>query len=94
MTTETNAATFVTSFLSEFGPIPGATEVERLACDYIQCGLLDSFGMFTLISRIESTFGITFTSQDLEAPEFKTVGGLIATIERRRATSHAGGSST
>lgn len=81
MQTTVTAAQFVLDFFSAISPIPGETETERLACDYIQTGLLDSFGMFSLILEIEEKFSITLEGSDLENPKFKTISGLIQILE-------------
>jgi len=74
---EQRARAFVLGFFSERGAIPGDTEEERMACDYIYANLVDSMGMVELITGAEAELGVELSQQDFEDPRFKTVGGLI-----------------
>lgn len=78
---------FVLSQLSRERPIPGETEDEQLATDYLRAELLDSLGLIELIGELEAQLGIELTQDDFEDPRFKTVGGLIAIAEERRAAA-------
>jgi acyl carrier protein len=80
-----NVKNEVLAFLESRSPIPGATEEERLACSYLDAGVIDSVGIVIMISEFEDKFGIRFENEDLQSDEFQTVRGLIAIIERRRA---------
>ncbi|MGC8667515.1 MAG: acyl carrier protein [Chthonomonadales bacterium] len=71
------ARAYVLGFFSERGTIPGDTEEERMACDYIYANLVDSMGMVELITGAEEELGVELTQEDFEDPRFKTVGGLI-----------------
>lgn len=51
--------------------------------NYRKSGTVDSLGTVRLILSLEERFGITFTDDDVRQPEFSTVGGLVAAIERR-----------
>lgn len=77
MDARTKAAEAVLDFFASKGTIPGATEAERLECDYIRAGLVDSVGVISLVLDLESRLGVRLESSDLENPDFKTVGGLI-----------------
>jgi acyl carrier protein len=48
--------------------------------DYIKYKTLDSIEFITMISVLESDFGIIFTQEDMESPGFRTIGGLIRMI--------------
>lgn len=67
-------------FFEEKGSIPGTSELEQLQCDYFQAGLLDSFGVFSLVTDMEEKFQVEFTADDFESPQFRTIGGLIEII--------------
>ncbi|TLG77612.1 phosphopantetheine-binding protein [Methylocystis sp. B8] len=56
---------------------------------YLDAGLIDSFGIVTMISDFESALGITFTAEDMQSYEFQTVGGLIGILDRLAASSAA-----
>jgi len=77
------AKSFVLDFFGNIGRIPGDTEAQHLDYDYVQDQMLDSFGLITLIVEAESKLKISFSSEDLENPEFKKIGGLIRIIESK-----------
>jgi acyl carrier protein len=74
----------VLTFLSSKNHIPGDTEAEELACDYLAAGVLDSMGIVEMVTEFEDIFGIRFSPEDMQSDEFRTVGGLIGIVERRR----------
>lgn len=74
---------FVFARLGREQPIPGESEEEQLACDYLYAGLLDSLGLIELVGEIEGDLGLELTQDDFEDPRFKTVGGLIAILEEK-----------
>lgn len=84
METDHVIKTFVFDFFEKLGPIPGETEEEKRYCDFIAVGLIDSFGIFNLIVEVENQLKVTFDSEDLEDPRFKTIGGLIEIISQKR----------
>ncbi len=61
-----------------------AKDADLAAFDYIESGHVDSVGIIHFILEIERTFGIEIGEADIESAEFRTVGGLIALIERKR----------
>ena len=81
--TEQNTREFVLSHLSREQAIPGETEEEQLATDYLRAGLLDSLGLIELIGELEAQLETELTQDDFEDPRFKTVGGLIEIVEER-----------
>lgn len=81
MNIQSDPRQFILDYFSDQGTIPGNSELEHMACDYIQSGLIDSFGLLTLIAEIEDAFPIVLDGDDLESPRFKTIGGLIEIIE-------------
>ena len=75
----------VLAIMERRGEIPGETEDDRLAYWYLDRGLVDSMGFVELVIEMESTFGIRFGPEDMQAQDFRTVGGVIETIERLQA---------
>ena len=71
-------------FLNAKGEIPGATEEEKLKCDYLELGIIDSLGIVEMIAEFEQEFGIHFESDHLSAQDFRIVGGLINLIEQMK----------
>jgi acyl carrier protein len=62
---------------------------EGLNVHYLDDGLIDSFGIVTMIADFESALGITFTAEDMQSYEFQTVGGLIVLLDRLATSSAA-----
>ena len=73
---------FILEFLSRYGELPGEDPGEKLKADFVQAGLIDSFGLFSLVGELEEKFQIQLTADDLADPAFKTAGGLSAIISR------------
>ncbi|MGL9621713.1 cyclase family protein [Bradyrhizobium sp. U531] len=49
---------------------------------FLEQGVIDSFGLVTMITELEGELGVTFSAEDLQSYEFQTVGGLIAILNR------------
>jgi len=58
----------------------GELPQEQLKMDYIENGLLDSFAIVGLIVYLEDEFKISFTQEDLQSKEFRTILGLSEII--------------
>jgi acyl carrier protein len=87
MSSKTAVKDFVFQYFTKIGSIPGKSEKDRLKFDYVQSQMLDSLGILNLITDIESKFKIVLQGDDLESPAFKTIGGLIQTIESKLKTA-------
>jgi len=77
----------VIAAITSRGEIPGESEPERLACEYLDEGVLDSMGMVELVLELERLYGIHFEPEDMQSEEFRTIGGLVAIVERLVAQS-------
>jgi acyl carrier protein len=75
---------FVLDFMNEHNPVPGETESEQMSVAYLDIGLLDSMALVELVAALEDAFGVRFEPEDLQSPEFGTVGGLIGVVSRLR----------
>lgn len=51
-----------------------------LACEYLDQGLIDSFGLIEMIMHFESTFDMRMDGDEMQQEEFRTIGGLINII--------------
>lgn len=49
--------------------------------NYFDAKLIDSLGIIAMIAEFEQAFGIMFSADDMQLPEFQTVAGLIRIIE-------------
>jgi acyl carrier protein len=74
----------VLSFLRTKNNIPGESETEQLACEYLDHGILDSLGIVEMVAEFERILNIRFSAEDMQSEEFRTIGGLILLIENLR----------
>ncbi len=51
--------------------------------DYRKEGYIDSLGFVSFVLRLERTFRITLTDEEVSAPAFRTLQGVVMTIERK-----------
>jgi D-alanine--poly(phosphoribitol) ligase subunit 2 len=54
------------------------------ATDFIAAGVIDSIGIIKFVLELESHFGVEIGAEDIESDEFRTLGGLIGMIDRKR----------
>ncbi len=78
---------FVRDFFAQHGKSPLPDGQEGLDIRYLDVGLIDLFGIVTMVSDFESALGITFTAQNMQSYEFETVGGLIGILDRLAPTT-------
>lgn len=83
--TDQDVRAFVLDFINQRNPLPGDSEAEQLNVEYLDLGLLDSMGVVELVVGLEDVFGVRFEPEDMQSPEFRTVGGLIGLVTRLRA---------
>ena len=62
---------------------------EVLTRDYhlIENGVVDSLGLFMLVSFIENQFGILFELEELNPHNFATIGAMTKLIEEKQAAN-------
>ena len=77
----------VLDFFVRHGVRPLPIGDAALSVAYLDVGLIDSLGIVTLISELESKLGVQFSAEDMQSDEFVTVGGLIAILDRLTGTS-------
>ena len=54
-----------------------------MSLNYMETGYVDSIGLVSFIATIEDEFGIEFSDEDMENPDFKVVGTLIELISQK-----------
>ena len=59
----------------------GMTDKELLNTMYLDKGLIDSFQVVRLITRLEDDFGIRFSAEDLSSKRFRTLKGVAEIIK-------------
>ena len=51
--------------------------------NYMETGYVDSIGLIGFVATLEDEFGIEFSEEDMESPDFKVVGKLIELISQK-----------
>jgi len=74
-------------FFESKGGLPGASEAEQLACQYLDAGVIDSMGLIEMIAHLEEQCGVRFTAEHLQSLEFQSIGGVVAIVERLRGAA-------
>ncbi|QKD19636.1 cyclase family protein [Mesorhizobium sp. NZP2077] len=72
----------VREFFARHAKSPLPTGKDALTVQYLDHGLIDSFGIVTMIADFESALGVTFSAEDMQSYEFQTIGGLIGILDR------------
>ncbi len=72
---------FVIDYFREKGLPDTNTVTELLSYNYLDKGIIDSFGIVEMIVSLEKEFGVTFPPEEMQKEEFGTVGGLIDIVE-------------
>ena len=70
---------FIVDYIQREYTLPADTDVMEL--NYIESGYIDSLGFVALI---EEEFDIVFSDEELDSPDMKVVGKLVALIDRKR----------
>lgn len=73
----------IVSLIEKRGHVPGSSEQEICNYRYLDEGHVDSFNIMSLILEIEDRFGISFSAEDTQSDEFRTIGGIIKLIQRK-----------
>ena len=75
---------------SEFGGTLGQRPIDPTE-DLLASGVIDSFGLITLIAALERTFGISIIEEDVVPEHFQTPEQLAAFVEAKLAAAGSGG---
>jgi acyl carrier protein len=71
---------------SEFGGTLGQRPIDP-AEDLLVGGIIDSFGLVTLITSLEGTFGINIGEEDVVPENFQTLAQLTAFVDAKLAAA-------
>ena len=74
----------IVSLLERRGPLQGSSDQEIRDYRYLDTGHVDSLNIMQFILEIEESFGISFSAEDTQSDEFRTIGGIITLVERKR----------
>ncbi len=73
---------FVVDYFKEKGLPDIDAESELLGYNYLDKGIIDSFGIVEMIVSLEGQFEVTFPPEEMQKEEFGTVGGLINLVDK------------
>jgi len=76
-----NITDYIVRLLNKKGPLPADVDIDQYR--FIDSGHIDSLSLLNFVMDLEEHFQIELTDQDLESPEFRTVSGLAAMIQRK-----------
>ena len=74
----------IVSLLEKRGPLQGNSDQEIRDYKYLDAGHVDSLNIMQFILEIEESFGISLSAEDTQSDEFRTIGGIITLVERKR----------
>ena len=80
MSTENDIYNFVVEYLERSSPVPGDTVEAIKAYRYLDAGHINSFALFPFIMELEDQFGVSFSAEDTQSDEFRTVGGVVGMV--------------
>ena len=60
-------------------------EVPGPDVDLIETGLLDSFGLVTVVAELEERCGVGIPFETLDVDDFRTTRSIVRLVEARRA---------
>ena len=73
---------FIVDYIQREYTLPADMDVMEL--NYIESGYIDSLGFVQFVALIEEEFDIVFSDEELDSPDMKVVGKLVALIDRKR----------
>ena len=73
---------FIVDYIQREYTLPADMNVMEL--NYIESGYIDSLGFVQFVALIEEEFDIVFSDEELDSPDMKVVGKLVALIDRKR----------
>ena len=73
---------FIVDYIQREYTLPADMDVMEL--NYIESGYIDSLGFVQFVALIEEEFDIVVSDEELDSPDMKVVGKLVALIDRKR----------
>ena len=73
---------FIVDYIQREYTLPADMDVMEL--NYIESGYIDSLGFVQFVALLEEEFDIVFSDEELDSPDMKVVGKLVALIDRKR----------
>lgn len=63
---------------------PGSADVDLETVDLLEEEIVDSLGIFTLVSFIEDKYGVSIDPADINLDNFQTIDTITALVESNR----------
>ena len=76
-----NVKDFVIEYIQREYTIP--EDIDIINLNFVEEGYVDSMGLVQFIFTLEDEFGISFSEDELQNPDIKVVGKLIAIVEAK-----------
>lgn len=76
-----NVKDFIIEYIQREYTIPDDINIINL--NFVEEGYVDSLGLVQFIYTLEDEFSISFSDEDLQNPDIKVVGKLIAIVEAK-----------
>ena len=76
-----NVKDFIIEYIQREYTIP--EDIDIINLNFVEEGYVDSMGLVQFIFTLEDEFGISFSEDDLQNPDIKIVGKLIAIVEAK-----------
>ena len=73
---------FIVDYIQREYTLPADVDVMNL--NYVEAGSIDSLGFVQFVALLEDEFGIVFTDEELESPDMKVVGKLVALVAHKQ----------
>jgi len=73
----------VINILKEISQKSDKNGEELFTIYYLDRGLIDSFQIVEMITKLEAIFDITFSSEELESENFRTLKGVTKLIKEK-----------
>ena len=70
----------ILEFFKSKGEFPEKSENDIVNYNYLEMGLIDSMELVEMIVLFEDKFKIKFSTENLQADEFRTIDGLIKLV--------------
>ena len=61
--------------------VPDGTDVDIATANLLEEEIVDSLGIFTLVSFIEDKFGVTVEPEEVNLDNFETVDSVVALVQ-------------
>lgn len=72
---------FIIDYIQREYTVPNDVDIINL--NFVEQGYVDSLGLVQFVYTLEDEFGVTFSDEELQSPDIKVVGKLIAIVETK-----------